>query len=79
MIIEASRQHPNGSVGMADVRLALEQILASRSFRASNQCSGLLRYIVDHTLAGEDNLLRERVIGAELFGRPAGYETSEDP
>jgi hypothetical protein len=58
---------------------ALSQILASKPFRNSNQCSGLLRYIVEHTLAGEENLLRERVIGSEVFGRPADYETGEDP
>ena len=79
MITESVTEHPNGFVGRADVLQALDQILASRPFRTSNQCSGLLRYIVEHTLAGEDNLLRERVIGAELFGRPADYETSEDP
>jgi hypothetical protein len=79
IITEDMTQHPNGTVGRADVLIALDQILVSRPFRASNQCKGLLRYIVEHTLAGEDNLLRERVIGAELFGRPADYETSEDP
>ncbi|MBB5060469.1 hypothetical protein HDF16_005205 [Granulicella aggregans] len=79
MITEHATGHPNGVVGQADVLVALDQILASRPFRTSNQCSGLLRYIVKHSLAGEDNLLRERVIGAELFGRPADYETSEDP
>jgi hypothetical protein len=79
MITEDLTKHPNGIVDKADVCLALDQILVSRPFRSSNQCSGLLRYIVEHTLAGEENLLRERVIGAELFGRPADYETSEDP
>ena len=71
--------HLHRGVTRSDVLRALDQVLASRPFRTSNQCSGLLRYIVEHTLAGEDNLLRERVIGAELFGRRADYETSEDP
>jgi len=62
-----------------DVFLALDQILSSRLFRNSNQCCSLLRYIVEHSLAGEENLLRERVIGSEVFGRPPDYETSEDP
>lgn len=61
------------------VILALDNILASRPFRSSNQCSKLLRYIVEHTLSGQDNLLRERVIGAEVFGRAAEYEPGEDP
>lgn len=82
MTYQDLNEHRNGRtrrVNGDQVSLELEHILASRPFRSSNQCSGLLRYIVEHTLAGEENLLRERVIGAELFGRPANYETSEDP
>jgi hypothetical protein len=79
VIYQDVTEHRNGRVEREEVSLALERILASRPFRSSNQCSTLLRYIVEHTLAGEENLLRERVIGAELFGRPADYETSEDP
>ena len=60
-----------GGIGKEDITLELNKVLSSRPFRNSNQCSTLLRYIVDHTLSGEENLLRERVIGAELFGRPA--------
>src|SRR5580692_6443737 len=57
----------------------LEQVLASPPFRNTQQCQTLLRYIVKHTLAGEDHLLRERVIGSEVFGRRPDYETGEDP
>jgi hypothetical protein len=38
-----------------------------------------LTYIVTHSLAGEDDLLRERVIGAEAFGRDPGYDPGVDP
>ena len=44
-------------------------IIESPVFRSSKQCQGLLRYIVDHSLADEDALLRERVIGTAVFGR----------
>lgn len=74
-LIEPKNERIDGE----EVTLALNRILTSRPFRTSNQCCSLLRYIVERTLAGEDNLLRERVIGAELFGRRADYETSEDP
>jgi len=74
-----SESHRDGHINAVGVRCALDQILASRPFRNSHQCSTLLRYIVDHTLAGEENLLRERVIGCEVFGRPPGYEPGEDP
>jgi hypothetical protein len=47
--------------------------------RSTLQCQTLLQYITEHTLSGELALLRERVIGKEVFGRPADYEPGEDP
>jgi hypothetical protein len=61
------------------VQHALDQVLSSPPFRNTQQCQNLLRYIVKHTLAGEDHLLRERVIGSEVFGRRPDYEPGEDP
>jgi hypothetical protein len=61
------------------VREVLSDVLRSPPFRNSRQCQSLLTYVVEHTLSGENNLLRERVIGAEVFGRGPGYEPGEDP
>lgn len=61
------------------VREALADVLQSAPFRSTLQCQGLLRYVVERTLAGENDLLRERVIGAEVFGRNPHYEPGEDP
>jgi hypothetical protein len=61
------------------IQRALDQVLLSPPFRNTQQCQNLLRYIVKHTLAGEDHLLRERVIGSEVFGRRPDYEPGEDP
>lgn len=58
---------------------ALEDILQSAPFRASKQGQRLLKYVVQHSLAGHDNLLRERVIGTEVFGRSPDYDTANDP
>jgi hypothetical protein len=63
----------------AEVQQALNEILESPPFRASKQSQALLRYIVSHTLAGRSELLRERVIGAEVFGRSPDYDTANDP
>ena len=63
----------------ARIRQVLEEVLASPPFCHTQQCQNLLRYIVKHTLAQEEHLLRERVIGAEVFGRRPDYETGEDP
>jgi hypothetical protein len=61
------------------VQQALDEILSSTPFCHTQQCQSLLRYVVKHTLAQEEHLLRERVIGAEVFGRKPDYETGDDP
>src|SRR5579862_3505372 len=61
------------------VRKAMEEILHSAPFRTSKQCQDMLRYVVEHSLRHEQESLRERVIGTEVFGRSYDYDTSEDP
>jgi len=63
----------------AQVQDALTEILISSPFRTSKQSQQLLRYIVDQTLSGHGQLLKERVIGVEVFGRPPDYDTNSDP
>jgi hypothetical protein len=62
-----------------DVKKALYEILRSAPFRASKQSQQLLQYIVYQSLDGHLDRLKERVIGAEVFGRPLDYDTNEDP
>lgn len=57
----------------------LERVLGSPLFRGSRRCQSLLRRIVEHTLAGEIDRLKERVLGVEAFSRPPDYDTSADP
>ncbi len=58
---------------------ALHEILESPPFRTSKQCQEMLQYVVEHSLAGNDAELRERVIGIQVFGRSRSYDTGEDP
>ena len=62
-----------------DVRSEMERILASALFRGSHRCQSLLRRITEQTLAGDTDSLKERTLGIEVFGRPADYDTSQDP
>jgi hypothetical protein len=39
----------------------------------------LFRYIVLHSLSGEEELLRERIIGVDVFGRAPDYDQAADP
>jgi len=60
------------------VREELGRVLASHEFRTSKRSQEFLRYVVDHTLAGHGDMLKERTIGMEVFGRPASYDPSDD-
>jgi hypothetical protein len=60
------------------VRSELERILASPEFRASKRSQDFLSFVVERTLGGLPESLKERTIGIEVFGRPASYDTSVD-
>ncbi|PWT98007.1 MAG: hypothetical protein C5B51_30165 [Terriglobia bacterium] len=60
------------------IREELNRVLASHEFRTSKRSQEFLRYVVDHTLRGQADLLKERTIGVDVFGRPADYDPSED-
>src|ERR1700730_10453271 len=60
------------------VREALTRVLASTEFRTSKRSQEFLRYVVEHTLNGQSDLLKERTIGIEVFGRSTDYEPGED-
>ena len=62
-----------------EIKQALIDVLQSPSFRTSKQSQRLLQYVVDQTLAGRDEMLKERVIGAAVFGKNVAYDTGDDP
>ena len=61
------------------VRDHLKEVLQSHEFASSKRAQEFLTLLVERALAGEFDLLRERMIGAELFQRPVGYDTANDP
>lgn len=62
----------------AEIQTELERILATDSFCNSRQSDKLLRYLVLQTIDNREELLRERVIGVDVFGRQPGYDTNEE-
>ena len=60
------------------VRAQLERILASGTFATAGRHSRVLRYIVERTLAGEGEQLKEYVLGTEVFDRPDSYDPRLD-
>ena len=56
----------------------LEGVIASSQFCNSKRYPSLLRYVVETTLAGQGDQLKERTLGIEVFHRPPDYDTNAD-
>lgn len=63
----------------ARIRETLDRVAASPAFRKSEQCQRFLRYVVEHSGQGHEEVLRERNIGIAVFGRRPDYDTADDP
>ncbi len=63
----------------AEILQQLESITTSTLFSKSKRYPNFLRYIVEHSLAGRTDLLKERTLGVEVFHRPSDYDTNADP
>jgi TolB-like protein/Tfp pilus assembly protein PilF len=63
---------------IAQVRQHLTEVLASHAFSGSKRTQDFLQLIVGHALEGDISSLRERMIGAEMFGRRVDYDTGSD-
>jgi len=78
-----SKSDQNPPVIGGDERAAvlqeLERILASRHFKNSDRSKQFLRFVVISRLDHHPERLKERTIGTEVFHRPPGYTTGEDP
>jgi hypothetical protein len=74
-----SRDDSLSAAQQAKVAETLERLLASPAFRKSEQCQKFLRFVVEQSLAGEEERLRERNIGIEVFARRPDYDSAEDP
>ena len=57
----------------------LKSILNSPIFQPSKRGQQFLSYVVCYRLEGNQDRLKERTIGVDLFQRPVGYATGDDP
>ena len=67
-----------GDVPPEAIREELTRVLNSHEFRTSKRSQDFLRYVVENTLQGHIDLLKERTIGIDVFGRSTSYEPSDD-
>jgi hypothetical protein len=57
----------------------LDRLLASHYFSHSRRFPNFLRFVVEHTLDGDVEDIKERTLGIEIFGKVANYDTAVDP
>jgi hypothetical protein len=74
----AESNQVESAISDALVREELDRVLSSHDFQASKLCQSFLRYVVENTLNGHSDSLKERTIGIEVFGKNTSYDPSED-
>lgn len=63
---------------IAKLRRHLNDVIEGAVFKGSHRSGQFLKHIVEQTLAGRFDSLKERAIGVEVFGRSATYDTGDD-
>jgi len=63
---------------IAPLRSHLKEVLEGEAFKGSQRSGQFLKHIVEQAIAGHFESLKERVIGIEVFGRSASYDTGAD-
>jgi TolB-like protein len=57
----------------------LNRILASKTFRQADRLKRFISFIVEETIAGRGERLKEFVVGVEVFGKPESFDPRNDP
>ena len=61
-----------------EVRTELDRLLRSGLFQQSDRLARFLRFAIENALAGNTDLLKEYVIGTEVYDRKPPYHPSQD-
>src|SRR5262249_16760799 len=56
-----------------------ERVLASAAFQGSGRAQALLKFVVEETIGGRTERLKEYTIGAEALGRGEAFDPRTDP
>jgi len=62
----------------AAIREQLDRLLGSSYFNHSKRIPSFLKFVVEQTVSGQTEPLKERTLGVEVFGREADYDTGSD-
>jgi len=70
---------PQTPVDREAVLAQLDLLVSHPLFSQSKRYPALLRFVVEQTLEGNADQVKERLIGMEVFNRPPGYDANADP
>ena len=66
------------SRGSDTIESSVDRVLQSSTFRNAPTSRRLLKYLAEHSLAGDADQLKEYAIGVDAFGKPADYDPRQD-
>src|ERR1700687_1520414 len=61
------------------IRHELDRILSSKAFRQVDRLQRFLGFVVNETVAGRGDNLKEFLIGIEVFGKESSFDPRMDP
>jgi TolB-like protein len=70
--------HTSEDLSEEEVRAELDRLLRSALFLQSDRLGRFLRFAIENALAGNTDLLKEYVIGTEVYDRKPPYHPSQD-
>jgi TolB-like protein len=68
----------SGNLSEQEVRAELERLLQSPLFLQSDRLARFVRFAIEHALGGNTEVLKEYVIGTEVYDRKPPYHPSQD-
>jgi hypothetical protein len=75
----ATRELSYSDADVSEILGQLEHTLESSWFRTSRRSCTLLRYVVEESLHGRSDMLKERLIAVHAFERSPDYDNNADP
>lgn len=77
--LPAVESKTSGDASAEKVRQELNRILASKSFRQVDRLQRFLTFIVEETISGRGDRLKEYLVGVDVFGKDADFDPRMDP
>ena len=75
----AASSIPGNSHGEGAIREELERLVNSRTFHSAEAQKRFLRFVVEHTILGRTQEIKEYTLGVEVFKRGKSFDPRLDP